>query len=242
MLSVENLTVRFGEVVAVNDVTMSVEAGETVGIVGPNGSGKSTFLNAVNRLVPSTGTIVVGGEGRIGRTFQTPQVHPELTCLENALLGSPDRTGTGLYGAWVGRLRGARAERARRERAAEHLITANVPPAVFDELSGSQPLSIARGVEIARALCREPSIMFLDEPAAGLNDDETAGLVDVIRAIRSEGRCTVVIEHKIDFLDRAVDRVVVFEAGELVAEGLPVEIWSNPRVMKAYLGVADVEG
>ncbi|SEB63917.1 branched-chain amino acid transport system ATP-binding protein [Rhodococcus koreensis] len=244
MLSVENLTVRFGQVVAVDNVTLSVAPGETVGIVGPNGSGKSTFLNAVNRLVPSTGTIKIGnraGPGRIGRTFQTPQVHPELTCLENVMLGSPDRTGTGLFGAWLGRPGAGRAERERREKAAEYLVTANVPTSVFHEQCDSQPLSVARGVEIARALAREPQIIFLDEPAAGLNDDETSDLVDVIRAIRSPDRCTVVIEHKIDFIDRATDRVVVFEAGKLIATGPPREIWSHSRVVEAYLGVVDVE-
>lgn len=245
MLSVENLTVRFGEFVAVDGVTLTVAPGETVGIVGPNGSGKSTFLNAVNRIVPSTGTITIGdgtGAGRIGRTFQTPQVHPDLTCLENVMLGSANRAGIGLFGAWVGRLGASRAERERRERAAEFLTTANVPTSAFNELSGSQPLSVARGIEIARALARDPEVICLDEPAAGLNDDETADLVDVIRAIRDDGRCTIVIEHKIDFIDRATDRVVVFEAGELVASGLPGEIWSNQRVIEAYLGVVDVEG
>lgn len=252
MLSVENLTVRFGNVVAVNEVTLTADHGETLGIVGPNGSGKSTFLNAVNRLVPSTGTITIdGADGdaplkgasatRVGRTFQTPQFHPDLTCLENVMIGSPDRTGTGLFGAWVNRVAAGKAEKRRRELAAEYLETARVPSSVFNSPSGGQPLSVARGVEIARALAREPQIILLDEPAAGLNDDETAELAEVIRSIRSDQRCTIVIEHKVDFIDHISDRVVVFESGRVAATGLPREIWSNPRVIEAYLGVADVE-
>lgn len=253
MLSVEKLTVRFGNVVAVNEVNLFAAAGETLGIVGPNGSGKSTFLNAINHLVSSTGTItvngnVVSGTGRgpsavrVGRTFQTPQVHPELTCLENVMLGSPNRIGTGLIGAWIGRIPAARAERQRREEAAHHLETARVPSAAFQQPSGGQPLSVARGVEIARALAREPQIILLDEPAAGLNDDETAELADVIRSIRSDDRCTIVIEHKVDFIDHVSDQIVVFESGRVVATGLPHEIWSNSRVIEAYLGVVDVKG
>lgn len=246
MLDVQNLTVRFGNVVAVDDVTLSAAPGETLGIVGPNGSGKSTFLNAVNRIVPSTGTITIGTGSssdapRIGRTFQTPQVHPDLTCLENVMLGSPDRTGTGLFGAWVNRIGANKAEKRRRELGAEYLETARVPSSAFDAPSGGQPLSVARGVEIARALAREPQIILLDEPAAGLNDDETAELADVIRSIRSEQRCTVVIEHKVDFIDHVSDHVVVFESGRVTATGLPRGIWSNPRVIEAYLGVVDVE-
>ncbi|MDV8070999.1 ATP-binding cassette domain-containing protein [Rhodococcus sp. IEGM 1366] len=233
-------------------MTLSADAGETLGIVGPNGSGKSTFLNAINRLVPSTGRIKVNSVEtedmpfrssgvRFGRTFQTPQIHPDLTCLENVALGSPNRFGTGLLGAWAGFGSARKAERKRLQLAEEYLELAKVPPAVFHQLSGEQPLSVARGIEMARALAREPHIILLDEPAAGLNDDETAELAEVIRNIRSESRCTIVIEHKIDFIDHVSDKVVVFESGQVAAMGPPGEIWTDPRVIEAYLGVAHAE-
>lgn len=250
MLDVAHLSVSFGGVRAVDDVSFSVGGRELVGVVGPNGSGKTTLMNALNGVVPATGTVLVEGRNlqlgrpeasrRAGlvRVFQTPQTFAGLTCLDNVMLSSLDRAGHGLTGAWLLRPRMAVGERRRREAAFAALDAVGLASRANDDAAlltyGEQ-----RVLELARALAGQPRLLMLDEPSAGLNDRETAALVDLLRAAHHDGLPMLLIDHKIDFVDALCDRLVVLEVGRAIAEGPPAEIWRSGRVRTAYLGLAD---
>jgi ABC-type branched-subunit amino acid transport system ATPase component len=248
VLEATDITVRFGGVTAVDSVSLTLEDHEIVGLVGPNGSGKSTFINAVTGLVPSSGSLRVDGSsvrlGRQGavsrlgvmRTFQTPQVHDRLTCLENVLAGMQDRHLTSLGAAWLRRHSMIRAERARwadAMKALEFVGLADRPHTPGGDLSYGQ----RRRLELARVYAARPKALLLDEPAAGLNQHETAGLVELLTSWRSAGGPSLLlVEHKIDFLESLCHRMVVLELGRQIASGEPAAVWSDPRVMDAYLG------
>ena len=250
MLEATEITVRFGGVTAVDGVSLSLEDHEIVGLIGPNGSGKSTFINAVTGLVPATGSLRVDGTdvklGRQGavsrlgvvRTFQTPQVHDGLTCLENVLVGMQDRHLRGLSASWLRRRAMMKAERSRWEDAMgalEFVGLTDRPHAPAGDLSYGQ----RRRLELARVFAAKPKALLLDEPAAGLNSTETAGLVDLLTAWRSAGGPSLLlVEHKIDFLESLCHRMVVLELGRQIAAGEPAAVWADPRVMDAYLGAS----
>ena len=247
VFEVDSITVRFGALTAVDEVTLQVNENEVLGLIGPNGSGKSTLLNAVCGLVNATGSVKVRGDavplGRPGaivrkgvvRTFQTPQVNPSLTCMENVLVGSPDKRGRGPFAAWVNRPMMWSHDKARWEAAAEALDQvgllemANVP-------ASGLAYGDRRLVEIARALMCRPSLLLMDEPAAGLSAGETQRLADLLLRISSSGIGLLVIEHKLSFLDQLVQRLVVLEMGRVIAEGTPDKVWNDPAVVAAYLG------
>jgi len=249
MLKAEQITVTFGGVRAVSDVSLAVPAGELLGLVGPNGSGKTTFLNAVCGIVPARGSLTVADRpvrlGRpnaacragIARVFQAPQTYGELSCLDNVLLATSDRRLLGLTGAWPARPAMWKRERARWAFAMSALETVGLESCALEPASllsyGQQRL-----LELARALAGSPSILLLDEPSAGLNDAETAALAALLRAVRSAGNTLVVVDHKIDFLDALCDRLVVLELGRVIAAGPPDQVWRDDRVISAYLGVA----
>jgi len=253
MLDARDVTVRFGGVVAVDGVSLRIEDHEVLGLVGPNGSGKSTFINAVTGLVPASGHVIVDGrEVRLGRpgavadvgvlrTFQTPQVHDALTCIENVVLGVPDRRLRSLPATFLRRRAMLRLERDRWRKAFEALEfvgLSHVPRAKAGALSYGE----RRRLELARAYAGEAKTLLLDEPAAGLNQVETAGLVELLKAWRDQGGpALLVVEHKIDFLEELCHRMVVLELGRMIACGDPAEVWADPKVMDAYLGtvVAD---
>lgn len=248
MLEAVDVTVRFGGVTAVDGVSLRVDDHETLGLVGPNGSGKSTFLNAVTGLVPAKGQVTVGGHrvklgvpgqsSRLGvlRTFQTPQVHDQLTCLENVLVGIQERSLRSLPAAWLRRPSMLKIEHRRWETAmaALNFVHLRDKPQVP---AGALSYGERRRLELARAYAGRPSVLLLDEPAAGLNQRETADLVDLLTAWREgEGPALVVVEHKIDFLESLCHRMVVLELGRQIAAGDPATVWADPRVMDAYLG------
>jgi branched-chain amino acid transport system ATP-binding protein len=250
VLELRELFVRFGSVVAVDRVDLTIETDELVGIVGPNGSGKSTILNGMTGVVAAQGTMSVMGRSvrlgvpgaaaraRVGRTYQTPQIDGELTCLENVLLGSSDRRGRGLVGAWFARPLMWRAERDRVRRAHEVMEKVGVDVRKADLGAANLSFGEQRLLEIARALISEPVVLLMDEPAAGLNAIETDRLATLLASLKADGINVVVVEHKIDFINALCDRIVVLELGRIVAQGRPHDVWADPHVVEAYLGVA----
>jgi ABC-type branched-subunit amino acid transport system ATPase component len=248
MLEATDITVRFGGVTAVDNVSLSVEDDEVVGLIGPNGSGKSTFINALTGLVKASGELAVDGRrvrlGRPGgvsrrgvsRTFQTPQVHDGLTCLENILVGLPERNMRTLPVAWFRRRAMFRAERTRWETAFQALEFAGL-----DRRAGAPAGDLSYGerrrLELARGYAGRPRLLLLDEPAAGLNQRETTELVELLTRWRAEGGPSMLlVEHKVDFLESMCHRMIVLELGKQIAAGEPAAVWKDTRVVNAYLG------
>ncbi|WP_395104212.1 ABC transporter ATP-binding protein [Actinomadura sp. SCN-SB] len=248
MLETEGITVTFGGLRVVDDVGLSVERGELIGLAGPNGSGKTSFLNALCGIVPAQGRVSVDGTpvrlGRprsahragIGRVFQAPQVYGELSCIDNVLLSSSDPALRGLTGAWPARPLMFRRERRRWDRAMEALELVGLAELAAEDASllsyGQQRL-----LELARALAGDSKLLLLDEPSAGLNDAETTALATLLGEVRAAGNTLVLVDHKIDFLDALCDRLAVLELGRIIAFGRPDEVWRDDRVVSAYLGV-----
>lgn len=250
MLSADGITVTFGGVTAVNEVSLELGGDELLGLVGPNGSGKTTFLNAVCGVVPARGRLAIDGQpvrlGRprasfkagVARVFQAPQTFTELSVLENVLLSSSDHRYRGTGGAWLARPAMIRHERARWGRALEVLDLvglkeyASAPSTLLTY--GQQRL-----LELARALISEPKVLLLDEPSAGLNDAETRSLGHLLQEVHGGGLPLLLIDHKVDFLDMLCDRLVVLELGNVIAEGPPDAVWRDRRVMSAYLGIRE---
>jgi branched-chain amino acid transport system ATP-binding protein len=249
LLEVTELSVHFGGVRAVNSVTLSLGRGEILGVVGPNGSGKSTFLNALTGVVTATnGSASLEGKRlplgkprqirRLGmlRTFQTPQVIPELSCVENVLLSSPSASETSLIvGALFRRLKMLRREAAEYGSALDALRTVGLE-SLTDRPAGMLAYGQRRMLELARVINGRPTMVMLDEPSAGLNATETEQLAVLLKLLQEQGVSLLLVDHKIDFINRMCDRVVVFELGALIAEGDPESVWQTPGVMAAYLG------
>jgi len=250
-LRCQEITVRFGGVLAVDGVSLEVESGgEVVGLIGPNGSGKSTFVNAVTGLVPvARGSVEVEGSPirlgqpgaiarhRVFRTYQTPQIAPMSTCLDNILVSSPDRRLRGYFGAWLARPWMYKVEKERWRKGCAALERVGLS-ARANHIAGGLSYGERRRLEIARAIVAEPRLLLMDEPAAGLNTTETEQLAELLVGLTGDGLSLVVIEHKIAFIERLCQRVVVLELGHQIATGAPQDVWSDPAVMDAYLGEA----
>jgi branched-chain amino acid transport system permease protein len=250
LLEVSNLTVRFGGLVALRSVELSVPAQTVVAVIGPNGSGKSTLFNVVTGVVPAgRGSIRFAGEaiGRlrpheilergVARTFQNIRLFPNLTVLENVMIGMHARLDTGPVGALLRLPSNRREEAAARERAREVLaLFGNRLLPRADHLAASLSYANRRRTEIARALATQPKLLLLDEPTAGMNPAETLELADQIQSLNRNGLTILLIEHKLDVVAMLANRVIVLDHGEKIAEGPPEAVRRDEEVIRAYLG------
>ena len=250
LLEVSDLTVRFGGLVALRSVELSVPAQAVVAVIGPNGSGKSTLFNVVTGLLPvHTGSISFAGQeiGRlrphavlecgIARTFQNTRLFPNLTVLENVMIGMHARLDTGPMGALLRLPANRREEAAAREHAREILaLFGNRLLPRADHLAASLSYANRRRTEIARALATRPKLLLLDEPTAGMNPAETLELADQIQSLSHQGLTILLIEHKLDVVAMLADRVIVLDHGEKIAEGTPEAVRRDEEVIRAYLG------
>ncbi len=246
LLDLRALRKEFGELVAVGDVSFQVHAGEIVGLIGPNGAGKSTLFNLVTGVLPLTrgevrfrGTSLAGWPSRriarqgISRTFQHVKMIPGMTVLENVALGGYQRTRAGSLRAM---LRLDRAEERQLFAEAERQLARIGMAQQMHELAGNLALGPQRLMEIARALCTDPALLLLDEPAAGLRLREKQALAEVLRQLKREGVSLLLVEHDMDFVMGLTDRIVVMEFGIHLIEGTPAEVQASPIVRAAYLG------
>jgi len=246
ILAVSGAVKRFGGLIAVDDVSFAIGAGEIVGLIGPNGAGKSTLFNLVTRTLPmSAGRIEFLGRdvstlsqralARLGmaRTFQHVKLRPQMSLLDNVALGAHGRTRSGLVAAGLGLDRG---EERRILAEAMHQLDRVGLAARGHELAGSLPLGTQRTLEIARALAADPVLLVLDEPAAGLRRQEKLALGELLRTLRGEGVTILIVEHDMDFVMKLVDRLVVMNFGAKLVEGVPAAVRADPLVQAAYLG------
>jgi len=251
MLSVARLSKSFGGVAAVSDVTFSVAEGTIHAVIGPNGAGKTTLFNLITGLVaPTSGSIRLRGEEVAGlppeslarrgvaRTFQSPQVSMNLSAIENVMVGAHLRLDAGLLAAMARRPRLVARDRAARAEAADWLALVGCAAYVGAE-ARAMPYGALKRLEIARALAAKPELLFLDEPAAGLNPAETDAVERLIAEIGRSGVTVVLVEHDMKLVMNVAERIVVLDYGKKLAEGAPDEVRANPDVIAAYLGAAD---
>ena len=246
LLQVNRLIKEFGGLVAVKNVSFQVAAGEIVGLIGPNGAGKSTTFNLISgELHCTSGAVLLAGETISGlppaqiarrglsRTFQHVKLMPGMSVLENVMLGAYLRSGDGILAAGLRLNRQVEARLA--AEAARQLRRVGLSESIYAQ-AGSLSLGQQRIVEIARALSADPLLLLLDEPAAGLRHQEKQELAKLLQELRGQGLSVLIVEHDMEFLMNLVDRIVVMEFGQKLAEGLPAEIRANPAVLEAYLG------
>lgn len=255
VLKVNNLSKSFGGVKAVSDINMAVESGQIVGIIGPNGAGKTTFFNLLTGIYqPSSGEIIYDLKEKvtskklkphkmtsygITRTFQNIRLFKEMTVMENVLLGFHSNMKYGVIPSLIKLPTALRNEEDAYNKASELLDLLKLSDKK-DERAKNLPYGEQRKLEIARALASKPSVILLDEPAAGMNPQETKELTEFIKWMRDEFDLTVIlIEHDMSLVMEICEKIFVFDYGILIADGTPEEIQNNPQVIKAYLGGED---
>ena len=246
VLEVQDIRKQFGGLVAVNDIRFQIKAGHIVGLIGPNGAGKSTTFNLITGVLSLTsgvvrfrGQTISGLPSReiarrgMARTFQHVKMIPDMTVLENVALGAYSRGHRGVLAGMLGT--NAREEQQLFKEAQRQLERIGIGH-LMHELAGNLAMGPQRLMEIARALCADPALLLLDEPAAGLRHKEKQGLADVLRQLRDEGVSILLVEHDMDLVMQVCDHLVVMEFGTLLTEGTPEEIQQSPVVRAAYLG------